>query len=174
MLCLFVIIFLVLLSKTENKYLVVRMPIEPNKNQRKQVQFHSEDTKTINTEDLGDDYKILINGSVYDSSIYNGCDEDLFITGDMIDTEVFNRGSLDHFGDDYGLFLNGNIFGGRIVSTCEHDLEIQGDVFDAEIFHGKVQTFKGNTVFHIYTGLDFCFISYPESFASETLNIHRI
>ena len=150
MLYLFSIISMVLSSNVENTYLVVRMP-EEHKNHSKQVQFHSKNIQTRNTDELGDDYKILINGSVYDSSIYNECDEDFFITGDMIDTKVINRGPLDQLGDDYGFFLNGNIFGDRIVNTCEHDLEIQGDVFNAEIFHGKVQTFKGNTDFDIYT-----------------------
>ena len=167
MLYLFFIVSMVLLSNVENRYLVVQMPLEHNKNLSIQVQFHSENRNTINTEDLGDDYKILINGSVYDSSIYNECDEDFFITGDMIDTNVIHRGGLDQLGEDYGFFLNGNIFGGKIVSTCEHDLEIQGDVFDAEIFHGKVQTFKGNNVFHINTRLSFCLISSYESFVSE-------
>ena len=95
---LFFIISMVLSSNVDGTYLVVRMPVEHNKNQSTQVQFNSDNIQTINTEGLGDDYKILINGSVYDSSIYNECDEDFYITGDMIDTKVINRGQLDQLG----------------------------------------------------------------------------
>ena len=91
--------------------------------------------------DDGTDYTILVNGSVFDSSIYNGCDENFEVTGDVVNSNFIatNRRYLNR----RGAILNGNVMDSEILTPCDHDLEIHGDITSSVIVHGQVQTYKG-------------------------------